>query len=791
MERMGLVKASWVRKDGKNVKLYELRTDSIQVQLTPEGYEAKFSSSSRPITVPIFKEVGIPSCPNFVGREKELVSLKPAGNFIVVEGIAGIGKTWLVARLVRQLAFKEVFWHAIKGFDTFDSVIRRLAIFLRAQGKTELYDYVKSNGPDKSVKLELLTKEVDNQRNVLVFDDYHACADKSIEDLIPHLKNNLRRTLVVLVSRTRPRFASEGGVTEHLLSGFTFEETAAFLSSRGLESSRALVNLVQEKLHGHPLSLQFLSEASRETEVESALESVKESKLLNYLWTQVYENLSVPERAVLGVMSVFRTPPSIDALRFVCGPKVAFSVYELERKHLATEVGQRYSLHDLVNEMAYRLVDSPEEAHKKIADYYLKEASLASRVEAVYHLLEAKEYEKAAKIVQEHYNVGDPILTSEYAVPYMELLRALPIEFVNKEHQPYVLLVIGRTERDFVDLRKAAETLSRALEIAEQQADTALSAKIEIALGRAYYDMGLMHKAENYLLEAADYFKNLKDQLWLAQAYIFLCELYRRRGLMDKALAYAHHFFQTAKRVPDQNPYFFRGVGGAHAYLGSLHGIMGKFAKARRHLRDALKIFQQHNEQLLIPMAQLFLISIYEEEGNFKHALALCEKNVGLCKSGFLRDYLVATKVMQARLLLKSRKEMYAEKELKEAVTIARALKGVDTGVEKVFVLGDIEMTLGMFHSRAKRWTEAVKHYRRALHILRQDVYGLGKVYQEFATMWLEKGDHERFKSNAEEAIRLLRRVGAEHRVRQLEKLLSTVQVRSAMTAPTLAPMQL
>jgi len=786
MERTGLVKGKWIRRDGKNVKAYELRTDSIQLTLTPEGYEARFSSSSGPVIVPLFAEVRIPTCPNFVGRKKELEFLNSAGNFIVVEGTAGIGKTWLVAHFVGQLPSKEIFWHCVKGFDIFDSVVRKLAVFLRAQGNTELYDYVKSNGPDGSVKLELLTKEVDHRRNILVFDDYNACSDKNIDDLLKYLKNNLTKAQVIVVSRTRPRLASESGVTELLLQGFTLEETAAFISIRGIRCSRTLVNLVQEKLHGHPLSLEFLSEGSKGTVVESALDSVRESKLLHYFWTQIYENLAEPERDLLRIMSVFRMPASMDALRFVCGSKVAFSIYELKRKHLITELGEKYSIHDLVREMAYRLLDSPEEVHKKIADFFLKDGSYAGRVEAVYHLLHGKAYEKIAEIVQGNYNIGDRIVTSEYAVPYMQLLRTVPIGSVSKKRQAYILVVIGRIERFHGSLKESAEIFSEALEIAERQGDVALAAKVMAGLGRAYFEMGAMGKAESFMLRAAAHFsKEQQAMRLLAETYNYLSYIYQASGLMDKALTYAHRCLRSAKAVNSPRIQSLHSLGLAYSVLGDLYATMGMFPKAKYYLNRALREFLQlfnetkGQDQIGVPYVELSLISLYEEWGKLKEAEELCEKQIEVWKN--LREMLPYFKARRARLLLRIGRVMDAENELNELVKMIRTLKGRR-------VLGDVEVTLGMFHSKTKRWSEAVRHFEKALHFMRPEVYGLARAHQEFATMWLEKGNFGSFKSHAGEAIKLLRMVGAEHRVRQLETLLSRTRADIPDAIAALSP---
>ncbi len=785
MQQLGLVKGTWVRKDDRNVKLYELIADSIQLSLTPEGYEVKFGPSPEPVTIPLFHEAGIPSCPNFVGRRKELVLLKSAGNLVVIQGIAGIGKTWLAARFVSQLPSKEVFWHTIKGFDTFDSIVRKLAVYLRLQGKTELYDYVRSKSPDKSLKLDLLGKEIDDRRNILVFDDYQLGIDRDIEDLISDLKNRLSKACIVIISRIRPRFTTSSGVTEFLLPGLTLEETKSFLSTRGIKPTNALLNLIQEKLHGHPLSLEFLCEASKGTDIESALESVSESKIVDYLWTQIYENLSESECRLLAIMSAFRAAVSIDALRFVCGAKLSLSLYTLERRHLLAAVGRRYLLHDLVREMAYQLLERPEHTHKKIADYYLKEGSIASHAEAVYHLLQAKEYESIAKIVQGQYRQDDPVLLSEYAEPYMELLKKIPQDSISRKRRAYVLAMIGRIEQGIpltTDPKRFARTLHQALQLAEEQKDLDLTAKISTGLGMAYYETGPREKAEEYLLTAADYFQRLGRDLEVSRTCQSLACVYWKSGLMNKALRLAHRSLEAARSASPGTD-SLRGLAGVHGIFGALYATMGKFKKAIHHHKESLKINEQFNLPEAVAVNYYNLASTYEDQGKLKDALAICEKNIELCRTKSFRELLAFARNQHARLLLKSGKEGEAGEELKELVRMCRTLKGRR-------VRGFVEMSLGMFHSHTKNWGEAVKHYRSALELLSRYVDESGEAYQEFAKMWLEKGDHERFKSHAKKAIKLLRNVGAEHRVRQLEGLLSKVQVDTTMARVTAAPIR-
>ncbi|UCC93475.1 MAG: ATP-binding protein, partial [Thermoplasmata archaeon] len=83
-----------------------------------------------------------PKLHDFHGREEELATLMemvPGHRFVVLHGIAGIGKTTLAVRLLEDLRKEtNVLWVTLHHWDTLAGVLRQLADFLAEAGRRHL-----------------------------------------------------------------------------------------------------------------------------------------------------------------------------------------------------------------------------------------------------------------------------------------------------------------------------------------------------------------------------------------------------------------------------------------------------------------------------------------------------------------------------------------------------------------------------------------------------------------------------------------------------------------------------
>src|SRR5579864_8041295 len=92
LETAGLLKSSWTRVQGKNVKIYEVLAKKMELVFGSEGIE--FDIQEKPRKKSTFDSslyLGnnnkLELDPHFVGRKSELEAMSGDANFIVVEGM--------------------------------------------------------------------------------------------------------------------------------------------------------------------------------------------------------------------------------------------------------------------------------------------------------------------------------------------------------------------------------------------------------------------------------------------------------------------------------------------------------------------------------------------------------------------------------------------------------------------------------------------------------------------------------------------------------------------------------
>jgi hypothetical protein len=195
-----------------------------------------------------------PDVSEFVDRETHLDDLKNTltkKNTIVIQGIAGIGKTQLAAKLQQNIKEEYItFWKELRDVDTFDSVSRTLAGFLRKNGDSE--------------------------------DNYHVVENKEIHDLFKQFKDRLKGSTIVITTRNPPPFVSpidrgKKQVTEKGIEGFDFKATKEYLEQMGVNVSEEQLTEIDKRMGGHPLSLQMFVSLEGEMEVSEILENLPET----------------------------------------------------------------------------------------------------------------------------------------------------------------------------------------------------------------------------------------------------------------------------------------------------------------------------------------------------------------------------------------------------------------------------------------------------------------------------------------------------------------------------------
>lgn len=340
--------------------------------------------------------------PDFINREIEqeemMESIKRKQNFIVVQGIAGIGKTELLAKIRSNLKNKYItYWKKISSLDDYNSLVRNLAGFLNESGDYTLYHYLENGGDDYNSIVNYIMDSLNSRQYILFFDDYHNINDNKIDELFSKLKDNLKNSTVILSTRVTPIFVRgidkiQNKILDEVLEGFDLNTTNKYFLKKGITLSSEQLNKINEKMGGHPLSLLlFFSRLTKNIDIEDYIEDIPKGDIERFLWREVFDRLTKEEQELLGILSVFRTPIKSDTLSQITeGKNIKENLLILEEKLLVKRNKNYYYLHDLMKEFCYSLMDIPKRKriHKLIGEYYSsQEKNHENLIEASHHLI--------------------------------------------------------------------------------------------------------------------------------------------------------------------------------------------------------------------------------------------------------------------------------------------------------------------------------------------------------------------------------------------------------------------
>jgi len=226
------------------------------------GSEAGVDSSGERLSRPgrVAHVPDIPHISHFTGREKELDRIRQLVNGgrvsgIVVQGLAGIGKTSLAACVAHWFKERrEVFWLTIHEWTLFPSFATRLLDFLldRPEGAGEHRGRI-DDGSDDSGFGEVLDRAqgaLRKRKVLMVLDDIHNANTTILNFMraLLHSMKNVQDAAFLMTSRTMPNFydrrlvAVEKQIAELTLSGLGFDE------------SFELVNTLRLKKQDHALA---------------------------------------------------------------------------------------------------------------------------------------------------------------------------------------------------------------------------------------------------------------------------------------------------------------------------------------------------------------------------------------------------------------------------------------------------------------------------------------------------------------------------------------------------------
>ena len=588
MEKHGLVKGSWGTRLGHNVKLYSLVAHDISVSLRQNGLQIAFpkekrekqpqrttiEASATSLTSNAVEEEEPQEQKDFpiVGRDNELklIHNSEKANFFFIVGIAGIGKTSFARKYVQESSITRgnVFWHTFKEIDTFSYVVSRLALFLSKHGSDDLIKQVDLSTlgtvaleDNQSNILEILVKSLNRIRGcILIFDDFHKVRDEKISVLIKYMQAKLSPTNKILaLSRSKaPFYLDNMHGREIILGGLTLADSKEVVLQLGTDIGDIALLNIWRRFAGHPMALKLfcmLQEHAERTEIRPSPFTRQDNnlsieELFAYFKKEILEVLNQDELSILMSLSVFRSPVKIQAISHGISSNkrnLNYLLYSLEKKMIVNKTNnQEFFLHDMLKDILYSMLAYPDEAHASAARYYLTRQTVQDIIEAIYHLIKARDVLNVISIIseeieQERYRM----LEAGYAGPLLEILNQISTSAIkDKKSLIHLLNIEGKAYAVMEKWQESKERLDQALQIA-QKLDAGTSDKnITIAytkkiLGEALYLKGEFTQVEKNLLEAANIFKSLQMQEPLKGIYMKLARMYFATGRTEKSQRYS------------------------------------------------------------------------------------------------------------------------------------------------------------------------------------------------------------------------------------------------------------
>jgi len=381
----------------------------------------------------------VPTIRHFFGRTKEVQSVQDAIDsevckMIVVQGMAGIGKTTLTAKLINDNKGEHnIFWYSFGRWNSFRNIMIPLSDFLKGRDKPRLSSYLRT-GRDFEFGhfLNIVVEEAQDANIIMVFDNFHYADEKTRKFFasLVEVMQIVRGSSLIVISRHIPEFYNrshvkvKGIVGEFRLEGLDEESCAKILKERDMDTDGS--SEICSLTGGHPLTLELLD----------SYENIGEqSDIRQFLEEEVRREISDPEAKLLGIASVYRYPVESHAFFLESEPETDYdALSQLCRRSLVREPQEnRYDVHDLVKEFFYnRLTPAKRsEYHRSAAQYYSNKTTELSTIEMMHHLIQAGDIQETVGIALEE---GPGLLYKGY-VEFVNILEQLPDDAIQDEQK--------------------------------------------------------------------------------------------------------------------------------------------------------------------------------------------------------------------------------------------------------------------------------------------------------------------------------------------------------------------
>ena len=608
----------------------------------------------------------------------------------IVSASAGFGKTTLVSEWIAspwhrppgQVCERPVAWLSLDEGD--NDPTRFLTYFVAA-----LQTIVANIGagvlgvlqspqppPTESILTTLINEITTIPDNfIFVLDDYHIIDSKPVDNALTFLLEHLPQQMhLVITTREDPdlplaRLRARGQLTELRAADlrFTPTEAAEFLNqAMSLQLSAEDIAALETRTEGWITGLQLAALALQgslsmqgHADTSRFIQSFTGSHrfVLDYLVEEVLQRQSEHIRSFLLQTAILErlSGPLCDAVTGRAGSSGMLETLERDNLFVIPLDDQRqwYRYHHLFAEvlLAHALEEQPGQIpvlHKRASAWY-EQNNLPA--EAIRHALAARDFERAAGLIEKMYPAMDSTFQS---AAWLGWVRKLPDEVVRA--RPVLSFDYARALMDSGEFESSKPWLKEAEQRLEGSAEGMVvtdeaqfrTLPVKIALARSNHaqvrgDIGGAVKYAELALELSPE----EDSYSHAMAAVTLGMAYLSRGDLDRAQRALSVWMNYCQKVG--NIIFVVATG---AYLAEIIATQGRLREAERTYKHSIQLASTHDQSVRHVTANLYLGLglLCHEQGNQQAAAQHLSKSGELGEQTALMDWRYRWRLAQARL---------------------------------------------------------------------------------------------------------------------------------------------
>jgi len=525
--------------------------------------------------------------------------------YVIITGMAGVGKTTLGAQLARAVMEREeqTFWYTFTpgSKETIDGLIHSLAAFLANQGYSDLWRYLRGEieaqkSPNIQARLNLILAGLSAGDYLICLDNFHVVkADADAASLFELIRNRCPLPAPIIVMGREVLPGMEFLIPE-ALCGFSVGEAGCFLASLRVQLPPASLHKLWERTEGNPqllqLSVQTLRAMGGKLEAtESFIEGMAgRGNVRDYLMNNIYAGFRPEDKLVLGALSIFQTPVQREVAKRLLAaegvPDPIERITALVNQGIVVEEGDRFRLHSLVRDYCYDAL-VPEErqnCHQAAARDYEQEQDWLL---AAYHYFEGGDHNQALDLLTAH---AQAIINAGKASDLLQQLGKFRRTRLSTEQWAALCQAKGDAYRMRGDYKQAFDAYESALELIK---GAKRRAELLHKIGFTYYTRGDYNLAIHKFEESLRINEEQNDRAGIAANHYAMGGTYNQLGQLEQAQQHFQVSWDMGRALGDELLVARTGVG-----LGRLARWKGDLAAARKHWEKSQVIFHDHGDRV-------------------------------------------------------------------------------------------------------------------------------------------------------------------------------------------------